>query len=74
MKLVATIFEVKIKVYNDGDAAPNFFAFYREKMGQFDMETLVMIDGDLPEATVTLVAEWAENHRDELWEAWESPF
>ncbi len=72
MKLVATIFEVKIKVYNDGDAASTFFAFYREKMGQFDMETLVMIDGNLPEATVTLVAEWAENHRDELWEAWES--
>jgi hypothetical protein len=72
MKEVADIFDVKIKVFNDGTAEPNFFAFYREFMGQFDLDSLVMIDGNLPAATATIVAEWADDHRDELWEAWES--
>lgn len=51
---------------------PHFYALYGEYMGEFDINTLEMLKGDLPPRAVTLVKEWALLHRDELAEMWQS--
>ncbi len=49
---------------------PHFHALYGEYMGEFDINTLVMLEGDLPPRAVSLVQEWASQHKDELLEMW----
>ena len=51
---------------------PNFHALYGEYMGEFDINTLNMIRGDLPTRAVSMVREWAELHQPELLEMWKT--
>ncbi|MBQ4470415.1 MAG: DUF4160 domain-containing protein [Synergistaceae bacterium] len=51
---------------------PHFHALYGEYAGEFDINTLSMLEGDLPPRAVELVREWAEIHREELLEMWNS--
>ena len=51
---------------------PHFHALYGEYMGEFDVNTLTMIQGDLPPRAVALVREWGEIHQHELLEMWNS--
>lgn len=46
-------------------------ALYGEYMGEFNILTLEMIQGDLPKKAVELVIEWIREHQDELQEMWE---
>lgn len=39
-------------------------------MGVFDIETLTMIEGDLPNKAQLLVREWAENYKADLLKIW----
>lgn len=45
---------------------PHFHAIYGEYIGEFDIKTLAMIQGDLPPRAVSLVREWAKLHQQEL--------
>lgn len=47
---------------------PHFHALYGEYMGEFDINTLEMIQGDMPPRAVGIVREWAELHQAELLE------
>ena len=47
-------------------------ALYGEYVGVFDLHTMEMTDGDLPNKAQTLVIEWLEEHRDELQKMWDS--
>ncbi|MBQ6773601.1 MAG: DUF4160 domain-containing protein [Synergistaceae bacterium] len=49
---------------------PHFHALYGEYTGEFDINTLSMLEGDLPPRAVELVREWAELHQKELLEMW----
>lgn len=49
---------------------PHFHALYGEYMGEFDINTLEMIQGDLPPRAVSLVKEWAEINQSELLKMW----
>mgnify|MGYP002625876655 CR=1 FL=1 len=49
---------------------PSFHALYGEYMGEFDITTLEMLQGDLPPRAVSLVQEWAEQHKTELLDMW----
>ena len=51
---------------------PHFHALYGEYVGEFDINTLSMLQGDLPPRAVNIVREWAELHRTELLEMWNS--
>ena len=50
--------------------SPHFHAIYGEYVGEFDINTLRMIEGDLPPRAVSIVSEWAELHQQELLEMW----
>lgn len=47
-------------------------ALYGEKVGIFNLQTLEMIEGDLPARAKELVTEWLTKHQKELLNMWKS--
>ena len=47
-------------------------AIYGEYVGVFDIETLEMTLGDLPNKAQNMVKEWLESHRSELRDMWDT--
>ena len=56
--------------YND-HAPPHFHARYGEFEATIVIETLAVLEGQLPSRALKLVSEWAEQHREELRADWE---
>ena len=50
---------------------PHFHAYYNECKASFSIDTLEMIEGNLPRKQTRLVQAWAELHIDELKADWE---
>lgn len=46
-------------------------ALYGEYMGEFNIRTMEMIEGDLPKKAQELVREWLALHQDALQSMWE---
>ena len=46
-------------------------ALYGEYLGEFNILTMEMIQGDLPKKAQDLVREWLSIHQSELQEMWE---
>ncbi len=49
---------------------PHFHAVYGEYNGIFEIETLKMLEGDLPKKAQNLITEWALNYQKELMKMW----
>lgn len=47
-------------------------ALYGEYLGEFNIRTLEMLQGDLPQKAQDLVIEWMKEHQSELQEMWDS--
>ena len=47
-------------------------ALYGEYMGEFNIQTLEMIRGDLPCKAQELVREWLAQHQNDLQDMWDS--
>ena len=47
-------------------------AVYGEYMGEFNVRTLEMIQGDLPSKAQELVTEWLKLHQSELQAKWDA--
>lgn len=47
-------------------------ALYGEHIGIFNLQSLEMIEGDLPSKAKSLVLEWLEKNQSELLQMWES--
>ncbi len=50
---------------------PHFHAIYGESLGLVAIETLEMVEGDLPPRAKKLVTEWAMMNQSELLRMWE---
>jgi hypothetical protein len=62
---------------SDQDALPRawrttFPAIYGEFNGVFEVATLEMIEGDLPQRAQRLIREWAEQYKGELERMWKT--
>ena len=70
MPEIARFYGLIIKMYfmQSEHNLPHFHALYGECMGEFDINTLEMLQGDLPPRAVSLVKEWAALHQSELLE------
>ncbi len=55
--------------FNDHNP-PHFHARYGDWQAEIDIQTLRIIQGDLPRRAKAMVLEWAEEHREELMENW----
>lgn len=46
-------------------------ALYGEYMGEFNVKSMKMIEGDLPSKAQALVIEWLSTHQEELQQMWD---
>jgi len=72
MPVIARFYGILIKMYfsQSEHGIPHFHAIYGEFNAVFSIETLEMIEGDLPVRACRLVREWAEKYKRELQEMW----
>ncbi len=59
-----------IQIFYNDHAPPHFHARYGDKKATFDIETLNIIEGNLPTKVRNLVVEWADMHKQELITDW----
>ena len=71
MPEIARFYGIVIKLFFGDHAPPHFHAIYGEYIGLFSIETLDMIEGDLPNRAKKMVVEWARLHRAELKKMWD---
>jgi hypothetical protein len=72
MPEIARFYGIIIKMFFNDHLPPHFHATYGEFLSIFDINTLEMIEGDLPKRARMLVKEWAELHRAELKKMWDT--
>ena len=72
MPVIARFYGIMIKMYFKEHGIPHFHAIYGEFNGVFNVNTLEMIEGDLPVRSRKLVVEWAEKYQKELKEMWKT--
>lgn len=72
MPVVARFYGILIKVYFSDHNPPHFHAVYGECIGVFNIQTLELIEGDLPRRATALVMEWAALYQDELLRMWKT--
>jgi hypothetical protein len=72
MPVIARFYGILIKMYFREHGAPHFHAIYGEFNGVFDLQTLDLIEGDLPHRAQRMVLEWAEQYKDELVQMWQT--
>jgi len=72
MPVIARFYGVVLKMYfsQSEHGVPHFHAIYGEYNAVFDIQTLQMIEGDLPVRAQRLVREWGEQYQQELLRMW----
>lgn len=70
MPEISRFFGIIIAMYYDDHDPPHFHAKYGEMRACFSIDDLRIIEGELPRRVVTLILEWAFEHRAELQENW----
>jgi hypothetical protein len=63
---------IVITMYFDEHNPPHFHVRYNEYRASMEIQTLNVLSGSIPAKVRGLVEEWAELHRQELLEMWES--
>ena len=72
MPEIARFYGIVIKLFFGDHPPPHFHAVYGEHVGLFNIDTLEMIEGDLPNRAKKLVIEWANQHKHELKRIWDT--
>ncbi|MCL2391552.1 MAG: DUF4160 domain-containing protein [Oscillospiraceae bacterium] len=72
MPVIARFYGIVIKIYfrQSEHNPPHIHAIYGECMGVINIQTLEVMEGDLPSKAVALVREWMKPHTAELLEIW----
>jgi len=70
MPEISRFLGIVIAMYYREHAPPHFHAKYGGQRAAFSVADLRIIEGQLPPRVVSLVLEWAFQHRDELMENW----
>jgi hypothetical protein len=70
MPEVSRFLGIVIAMYFKEHAPPHFHAKYGSQRAAFSINELQVIEGRLPPRIISLVLEWAFEHREELLENW----
>ncbi len=70
MPEISRFYGIIIKMYFLDHGRPHFHAEYQDTKAKFDIETLELIEGELPSSAIRDVRKWASKHREELMENW----
>lgn len=71
MPVITRFYGILIKMYFKEHGIPHFHAIYGEYNGVFDIETLELIEGDLPRRALRIVKDWAKEYQSELLNMWD---
>jgi Domain of unknown function (DUF4160) len=71
MPTISRLYGILIQMYFADHPPPHFHALYAEFEALIAIRTFEVIQGDLPPRALTLVLEWASQHRNELIRDWE---
>ena len=71
MPEISRFFGIVVVMYYREHPPPHFHAKYGGQTGVFSIADLELIEGRLPRRAISLVLEWAFEHRDELMADWE---
>jgi hypothetical protein len=72
MPEVARFYGIIIKVFFGDHPPPHFHAVYGEYNALISIESLEIIEGDLPKRAQSLVMDWASLYQSDLLKMWES--
>lgn len=70
MPEVSRFLGIVIAMYYREHGPPHFHAKYERQRAAFSITDLRIMEGKLPPRVISLVLEWAFQHRDELLENW----
>jgi hypothetical protein len=70
MPEISRFFGIVIRMYFGDHNPPHFHANYQDASAEYNIFTLELMQGSLPERAHALVLEWATIHREELEEDW----
>ena len=71
MPTISTFYGILIQMFWNEHAPPHFHALYSEDEAVINIQTLAVMEGHMPRRALSLVLEWAQEHRAELIEDWE---
>lgn len=72
MPVVSRFYGIVIKMFFSEHGVPHFHAVYGEHVGVYAIDSLEMLEGDLPPRAHRLVREWAEINKTQLRTMWDS--
>jgi hypothetical protein len=72
MPEVTRFYGIVVKLFFGDHPPPHFHVVYGEYNALFNIETLEMIEGDLPNRASKMVEEWATRYQTELLEMWQT--
>ena len=72
MPEVTRFYGIVVKLFFGDHPPPHFHVVYGEYNALFNIETLEMIEGDLPGRASKMVVEWAIRYQTELLEMWQT--
>jgi Domain of unknown function (DUF4160) len=70
MPEVARFYGITIRIFFGDHPPPHFHAIYGEFNALVSIETLVILEGDLPSRAEKLIIEWATLYQNELLNIW----
>lgn len=71
MPELSRFFGIVVAIYYKDHGVAHFHAKYAGQTGVFSISDLTLMEGQLPKRVLSLVLEWAFEHRKELAENWE---
>lgn len=72
MPVISRFYGMTIKMYfqQSEHNPPHIHVIYGEYLGAIDIQTLEMLEGDLPVKALAMVREWTKIHQAELMQIW----
>jgi len=70
MPEITRFYGIVIKLYFLDHPPPHFHAVYGEYYGLFSIDSLEMLEGNLPQRARKMIVEWGRLYQTELWEMW----
>jgi hypothetical protein len=71
MPRLSEFYGIIIAMYYSDHAPPHFHARYGDHEALVDLNTLDVLEGEVPRRALALTLEWAALHREELRSNWE---
>ncbi|MDR1834824.1 MAG: DUF4160 domain-containing protein [Fusobacteriaceae bacterium] len=72
MPEISRFLGIIILMYFNEHTPPHFHARYNEFKASIDIESLAVLEGNLPSRVLGFVLEWAHMHQKELLQNWKS--